>query len=162
MDRSQLLIRSDLICARPFTFCEMLVLLTDCQQQFIPVKNGLPENCNSIVEAWGPGKCAVLVVMVNSLSLGLLHISTVLASTIWLTFSPFPRQQKTTVLISGLSSPVVPNITGHHCHFFSKRYSRVQPTSFMFQPISPIYVCLISDNAEEKVWDEKHTTQKIR
>lgn len=39
MDRSQLLIRSDLICARPFTFCEML----DCQEQFVPVKNGLAQ-----------------------------------------------------------------------------------------------------------------------
>ena len=136
MDGSRLLIRSDLICARPFTFCEMLVWPLDCQEQFVAVKNGLAHWKSWLHrKSTRPWQCAATVTR-HIPPHPHFDISTMPLSTIWLTFSPLPHQSNWKPLswCQDFLTPIFPSITGCHSAIFFNIHSQVQPTSTSFFP----------------------------
>lgn len=132
MDGSRLLIRSDLICARPFTFCEMLAWPLDCQEQFVPMKNGLAHwKLWLHRKSMRPWRCASTVTR---------HIkptspaSVYFKSPLWCclqsgnlgSFSPPPYHSNKKPLSWHQDSvaSIFPNITGCHSGIFKKTFSK--------------------------------------
>lgn len=119
----------------------------------------LIENCDSIVKARGPGRCAATVTRherPSQPSLRLLQISTVLLSTARPSFPKRDRQSLSPC--QGFLTPFFPNITG--CHpaelFLPKSYSQVESTRFLFPTCSsPSSIALSSYSVitAEGRWD---------